>query len=263
MKNSPVLLQESSCLPLQQVQLVASDMDGTLTQQGKFSPLLLRSLATLSASSVATLIVTGRSAGWVQGVAHYLPVAGAIAENGGLFITPETGAAVPLVDLPDKAHHRQQLAGMFRQLQTHFPRLQPSTDNAFRLTDWTFDVGDLTAEALTHIAEICRTAGWGFTYSTVQCHIRPLGQDKGVGLQQVLHQYFPHLSERQVVTVGDSPNDEGLFDASRFPLSVGVANVAHYCDRLQHLPAFITKSAEVQGFWELTQALEQAQQRLL
>ncbi|MGD1862467.1 MAG: HAD family hydrolase [Leptolyngbyaceae cyanobacterium] len=257
MKNSPVLLQESSCSPLQPVQLVASDMDGTLTQQSKFAPLLLQSLAMLSDLSITVLIVTGRSAGWVQGVAHYLPVAGAIAENGGIFITPETGTAVPLVDLPDIAHHRQQLADMFRVLQTKFPDLQPSTDNDFRLTDWTFDIGNLTSAALTHIAEICSAAGWGFTYSTVQCHIRPLAQDKGVGLQQVLRQYFSQVSERQVVTVGDSLNDEGLFDASRFPLSVGVANVAHYGDRLQHLPAFITKSNEVQGFWELTQALEQ------
>lgn len=258
MKNSPVLLQESSCAQLQDVRLVASDMDGTLTQQGKFTPDLLQALARLAALDVDVLIVTGRSAGWVQGVAHYLPVAGAIAENGGIFVAPDTGTLTPLVDLPDMSQHRQHLAAMFAQLQTAFPSLQPATDNPFRLTDWTFDISELSATELNRMADQCRTAGWGFTYSTVQCHIRPPQQDKGMGLKRVWQQHFPHLAATQVVTVGDSPNDVDLFNAEWFPLSVGVANVQQYRDRLQHLPTFITPSPEVQGFQELVAAIAQA-----
>ncbi|NEQ45931.1 MAG: HAD family phosphatase [Leptolyngbya sp. SIOISBB] len=260
MQNSPVLLQESSWSRLQAVRLVASDMDGTLTHHGKLTSPLLQSLVTLAAQEVAVLIVTGRSAGWVQAIAHYLPVAGAIAENGGVFIAPNSGVPQLLVDLPELAQHRQHLAAMFTQLQSQFPDLTPSVDNPFRLTDWTFDIGTLSPADLTQIAEICRQAGWGFVYSTVQCHIRPLGQDKGVGLQRVLQQHFSQLAATQVVTVGDSPNDEGLFDTNLFPLSVGVANVKHYCDRLHHLPTFITPSPEIAGFSELVAAIAQAQQ---
>ena len=263
MKKSPVLLQESSWSQLRTVQLVASDMDGTLTQHGQFTPPLLQALAALSEMQVATLIVTGRSAGWVQAVAHYLPVAGAIAENGGVFIAPQTGETQLLVDVPALDQHRQQLATMFTQLQAEFPELTPAVDNPFRLTDWTFAIGTLSPAALEHIADACRQAGWGFTYSTVQCHIRPLQQDKGVGLQRVLQQHFAHLATTDVVTVGDSPNDEGLFDASLFPLSVGVANVQHYVDRLQHLPALITPSYEVAGFQELVRAIAQAKRTAL
>ncbi|MEM9818431.1 MAG: HAD family hydrolase [Cyanobacteria bacterium P01_D01_bin.6] len=260
MKNSPVLLQESSWSPLHAVRLVASDMDGTLTHQGQFTPSLLPALATLAETGVAVLIVTGRSAGWVQAIAHYLPVVGAIAENGGVLITPGSGATQLLVDIPALAEHRQHLATMFTQLQTAFPHLTPSVDNPFRLTDWTFDIENLSPDELHRIAETCHQAGWDFIYSTVQCHIRPVGQDKGVGLQRVLQQQFPELTATQVVTVGDSPNDVGLFDASLFPLSVGVANVQHYGDRLRHLPAFITPSPEVEGFCELAAAIAQAQQ---
>jgi hydroxymethylpyrimidine pyrophosphatase-like HAD family hydrolase len=258
MKKSPVLWQESSWTQLQTVQLIASDMDGTLTQQGKFTPILLQALATLAELQVATLIVTGRSAGWVQAVAHYLPVAGAIAENGGVFIAPQTGATELLVDISTPDQHRQQLAAMFAQLQDKFPNLTPAVDNPFRLTDWTFAIGELSPAALDHIADLCCQAGWGFTYSTVQCHIRPRHQDKGVGLQRVLRQHFSHIAATQVVTVGDSPNDEGLFDAKLFPLSVGVANVQHYVDRLQHRPTLITPSAEVAGFQELVEAIARA-----
>jgi len=166
---------------------------------------------------------------------------------------------MPLVDLPDIPQHRQHLADMFDQLQSEYPDLQPATDNPFRLTDWTFDISELSGQDLGQIAKLCRSAGWGFTYSTVQCHIRPAQQDKGVGLQRVWQQHFAELTATQVVTVGDSPNDEGLFEAALFPLSVGVANVRHYCDRLQHLPALITPSPEVAGFRELVAAIAQAQ----
>lgn len=260
MKNSPVLLQESSCAQLQAVRLVASDMDGTLTQHGQFTPNLLQALAQLAALEVDILIVTGRSAGWVQGVAHYLPITGAIAENGGIFVAPDTGTLTPLIDLPDIPQHRQHLADIFAYLQTTFPNLRPATDNPFRLTDWTFDISELSAMDLNRIADQCHTAGWGFTYSTVQGHIRPAQQDKGVGLKRVWQQHFPHLGTAQVVTVGDSPNDVDLFNAELFSLSVGVANVQHYRDRLQHLPTFITPSPEVQGFQELVAAIAQARQ---
>ncbi|MGD1941153.1 MAG: HAD family hydrolase [Leptolyngbyaceae cyanobacterium] len=258
MENSPVPLQESSPTAFTAVRLVATDMDGTLTQAGKFTPALLRSLTELAAAAIPTVIVTGRSAGWVQGIATYLPVVGAIAENGGVWIPADTGEPLTLVDIPVFAQHRDRLAYIFAQLQASFPDLQPSTDNPFRLTDWTFDIGQLTPADLNKIDQTCQAAGWGFTYSTVQCHIRLATQDKGIALQRVWQQQFPAIAAHQVVTVGDSPNDEGLFEAKRFPLSVGVANVQHYCDRLRHQPKFITTGAEVKGFQELAQVLLRA-----
>jgi HAD superfamily hydrolase (TIGR01484 family) len=240
-----------SQFPAGQVALVATDMDGTLTAHGRFTPQLLQALGSLAAANIPVLIVTGRSAGWVQAIAHYLPIAGAIAENGGVYMAPATDTYHYLVEIENPAAHRQQLAGMFEHLRQRYPQLQPSGDNAFRLTDWTFDVAGLTATELDWLATTCEQAGWGFTYSTVQCHIRPAQQDKGPGLSRVLAQQFSHLRLDQVVTVGDSPNDEGLFDPSRFPLSVGVANVGHYRDRLTHFPRFVTQQPEATGFCEL------------
>lgn len=57
---------------LQNVRLVAADMDGTLTQRGKFTASLLQALEDLAKAGIAVLIVTGRSAGWVSGLAAYL-----------------------------------------------------------------------------------------------------------------------------------------------------------------------------------------------
>lgn len=236
------------------LRLIATDMDGTLTQQGKFTPLLLQALEALKAAGIPVVIVTGRSAGWVHGVVSYLPVAGAIAENGGLFYPGDTEPEF-LVELPEISTHRQALAALFHQLQQAIPQIQEAPDNRFRLTDWTFDVRGLSAEDLENLGDRCHEAGWGFTYSTVQCHIKPALQDKASALETVLQRHFPTVSPAQLVTVGDSPNDESLFDGDRFPYSVGVGNVRHYLSRLNDPPNAITSAEEVAGFWELAQQI--------
>jgi len=244
----------SSAKFLKEIRLVASDMDGTLTQHGKFTPALLQALVELQAAKIAVLIVTGRSAGWVQAVVNYLPVVGAIAENGGLYFPHAEAAPEPLVTL--SSNHRARLAAAFTELQLEFPQLQPAIDNAFRLTDWTFDVQGLSRSNLQRLADRCRELGWGFTYSNVQCHIKLLEQDKAAGLQQVLATHFPDLTLNRVVTVGDSPNDESLFDVQFFPHSIGVANLRHYADQMAHQPAYLTASDQVEGFCELVRMLE-------
>lgn len=241
------------------VRLIATDMDGTLTQNGKFTSALLQSLVDLATAGVPVVIVTGRSAGWVNGLVSYLPVAGAIAENGGLFYRGHAlgEEAVPemLVEVADEQVHRRQLEHMFAALRLDFPQLQESVDNAFRVTDWTFDVQGLTPADLQTLGDRCQQQGWDFTYSTVQCHIRLLQQDKAIGLRQVLRQYFPAYHPEQVLTVGDSPNDESLFNPNYFPYSVGVANIQTYLERLTHRPTYLTHAKEAAGFCELATCL--------
>lgn len=250
------------------LQLLATDVDGTLTQAGQFTPPLLQALQDLRAAQISVVLVTGRSAGWVNGLVAYLPVAGAIAENGGLFFPKDSLTAVPLGEIADYSAadysaHRAELAKLFAQLQQRWPQLQPSADNPYRLTDWTFDVAGLSQADLTDLAQACAAAGWGFTYSTVQCHLKPLTQTKATALTQVLADHFAGLTADQVLTVGDSPNDESLFERDRFPHSVGVANLKHYWEVLRHHPAYVTQNAEAQGFLELSQGLLEARSRRL
>lgn len=253
-----------SCLSLPQsarnssfarIRLVATDMDGTLTTKGKFTNALLQTLQDLAAANIKVIIVTGRSAGWVSGLAYYLPVVGAIAENGGLFYPSQGGQAVTITPIQDLDKHRRDLAAVFKKLQLNFPQIQESEDNRFRITDWTFDVAGLNSDSLQTLSHQCHELGWGFTYSNVQCHIKPLAQDKAVGLSQVLQEYFPEYTSEEVVTVGDSPNDESLFNKNYFPVSVGVANVLEYVDKLEHQPAYVTQNSEGEGFCELSNYL--------
>ncbi len=257
-----------TCLPLSaaiahnfhhRVRLVATDFDGTLTKCGKITADLLQSLTDLADAGFSVLIVTGRAAGWVNALATYLPVVGAIAENGGVFFSHrETDPPIILSALADLSEHKLKLAQIFASLQEEFPQIQESADNRFRLTDWTFDVHGLAHEDLQRIKAFCQQAGWGFTYSSIQCHIKLATQEKGSALQKLLSSHFPEHSPQQVLTVGDSPNDESLFNSALFPLSVGVGNLREYLPRLTHTPVYITEEKEVDGFRELVRCLTQA-----
>jgi hydroxymethylpyrimidine pyrophosphatase-like HAD family hydrolase len=237
-----------------QIKLIASDVDGTLTHSDHLTPKLLEAITQLNQANLPLLLVTGRSAGWVDALRNYLPVVGAIAENGGVFC-PQDGPYQLLGDFPPLSTHRQHLADAFSQLQQRYPQLKASTDNAFRLTDWTFDVEGLSEGDLGAITLQCQAWGWSFTYSTVQCHIKPQSQNKASGIQQVLAQYFPTIHPTQVLTIGDSPNDQAMFNPEIFPVSVGVANILKYADRLQYRPKYVTTRAEVDGFCEMVNCL--------
>ncbi|MFK8185475.1 MAG: HAD family hydrolase [Phormidesmis sp.] len=245
---------------LANIRLVATDMDGTLTVNGQFEAGLLTAFERLRAIDLPVMIVTGRSAGWVSGLVHYLPVVGAIAENGGVYINkpvPGKEGTEPTVlpDIPRMTQHRTRLETLFNKLKSRYPSLRPATDNAFRITDWTFDIEGLSPDDIALIQETCVHHTMGFTYSTVQCHLKIERQNKAHGLARVLQQQFPQLSTSEVITVGDSPNDESLFDSQQFPCSVGVANVAHYLPTLAHQPQYITPSPAGKGFIELVDCL--------
>lgn len=236
------------------VRLIASDLDGTLTQTEKLNVKLFQILTQLSEAGIDVLITTGRSAGWVQAVATYLPVVGAIAENGGVMYwnhDPQPN----LISLGNIKEHRQQLSRVFQILRDKFPQIEESADNRFRLTDWTFEVKNLSSIELEQIELVCQSEGYGFTYSTIQCHIKPTYQDKAHGLDKVFSQYFPDFQTDEIVTVGDSPNDESMFNREQFPLSVGVVNVLKYRDRLKYLPAYVTSKSEIEGFCELAEMI--------
>ena len=241
---------------LSDIRLIASDVDGTLTLNGKFASDFISTLLDLQSAGIKVLLVTGRSAGWVSALVNYLPVAGAIAENGGLFLQPN-GQQDLLSSVPNLSKHRILLENTFHHIKQKFPNLQTSTDNQFRITDWTFDVNDLSTDDIQAISSQCQQMGWSFTYSNVQCHIKPIHQDKATGLSSVLSNRFPELNSQQVLTVGDSPNDETMFDAALFPISVGVVNVRHYQDKMLHLPKYVTQASEFAGFSELAKLLLQ------
>lgn len=57
----------------------------------------------------------------------------------------------------------------------------------------------------------------------------------------------------QWLYVGDSTNDQAMF--GRFPLSVGVANLLHFADRLHTWPRYLARGERGAGFAEVAATL--------
>ncbi|WP_242016697.1 hypothetical protein [Pseudanabaena cinerea] len=49
-----------------------------------------------------------------------------------------------------------------------------------------------------------------------------------------------------------------MFNHAKFPISVGVANIRHYQQQMQHFPKYLTQASEFGGFQELVMKLIQS-----
>src|SRR6266568_1650615 len=68
------------------VRFVLTDMDDTLTYQGRLSARAYTALERLQSAGVKVVPVTAAPAGWCDQMARMWPVDGVIAENGGLHL---------------------------------------------------------------------------------------------------------------------------------------------------------------------------------
>jgi len=230
---------------------IVSDVDGTLTTQDKFYPQLVSDLWSLKSMGISVILVTGRPAGWVESLVEYLPVAAGISENGGALHLYEKESLI----LPDiKENHRLLLEEAFHSLLSRYPSLKVTHDNDARLTDWTFEVKGLDVEDLLKMKAHIQDLGFQFTWSSIHCHIMPLGQSKKSGIQKALPQ-LGCSNFHQLLTIGDSLNDEPMFDPETFPTSVGVKNIMKNSHLFKNLPKFITNLEGGQGFGELVTCL--------
>jgi len=240
------------------VLLVASDIDGTLTQGRYLSPEAIRQLHKMHEYGLQVLLVTGRSAGWGHALAGYLPVAGVIAENGGVFIS--AGAHDPprvLLPRADCEDLRIRLRECFRKIKEVFPAVQETGDNCFRMSDWTFEVAGRTQRELQQIGELCKQEGWAFTFSTIHCHIMDNRLDKAKGIVMGIKslENTKAISLDKVVTIGDSPNDSPMFNPQIFPCSVGVRNIGAYLEMMEYKPKYISRYSEADGFISLVKQI--------
>lgn len=238
------------------IRLIASDIDGTLTRDDQLCAEVIQAIDQLQQYGVSVLLVTGRSAGWGHALAGYLPVAGVIAENGGVFI--KAGAFAPpqdLIGLGNWTAHRAHLRACYDVLQGYYPKIAETGDNFSRLTDWTFEVSGLTEKQLEDLSRLCDNEGWGFTYSSVHCHIMDTRQEKGAAIEKVVDFLDHTLRLEEVVTVGDSLNDEAMFNPERFQLSVGVKNIETYLSRMSYKPKYISLHYESAGFLSLAKSI--------
>ena len=235
---------------LGRVSLVATDVDGTLTRGGKLDPAVLAAIRRLTTAGVVVLPVSGRPAGEVQGLVRYVPgVTRGLAENGLLEIVPDHAPR-----WLGRATDRARLRAAGERMNLEFAAgLRVTGDDYCRLGDVAFEREGRDEAELLRLRGHAEALGVHLVWSNVHVHLAEAVPDKGLALLQLLHKRG--VDPEQVVTIGDAPNDAGLFTAGRFGLTVGTADVLAQLAYFPSPPRAVTAGGEADGFIELAELL--------
>ena len=249
-----------------EIRYILTDIDDTLTLAGKLPSAAYSALWRLAAAGYEVIPVTGRPAGWCDLIARQWPVAGVVGENGALYFRYDEKRKIM------KRHYwkteekrsidRKQLAAIREEVLRKIPGCAVSADQAYREADLAIDfcedVEPLSAEAVQAIVECFTRAGATAKVSSIHVNGWYGDYDKLAMSQRFFADIFAvdiTKNRSQILYAGDSPNDAPMFGF--FPHSVGVANVLHFTEQLEHQPAWVTEKEGGEGFAELADFLLQ------
>ncbi len=252
---------------LSRVQAVFTDVDGTLTTKGTLGSVTLRALEWLSSHRVEVVLVSGRPSGWGECWARQLPVAAVIVENGGVTYVKD-GHRLRKWYAEREGVRQKNRAALVKHVTAALESVKGarlSMDSAATEVDLAIDYAedaDLGPSGADRLETFLRARGVTAVRSSVHVNCWMGAFDKRTAVEAYLRKEWKTSigkDERRFVYVGDSFNDQPLFGA--FPLSVGVANVKAIADRLEVLPAFVTRAPEGKGFAEVADAVARARRR--
>jgi HAD superfamily hydrolase (TIGR01484 family) len=265
----PSVAPWSRCDPrrLAGVRGVLTDIDDTLTIEGEIPMGVAAALAALRAAALPVIAVTGRPMGWSMPVALHAPLAAVIAENGGVALVRD-GDDVR-VDYADAEPVRAANALRLREVAVHIlagvPGATLARDSAGRVTDIAIDHAEfarLDEAQVRRVVAIMESEGMHATVSSIHVNGWFGAHSKLTGARWIVGRVLGRDLDAERdhwLYVGDSTNDEPMFEA--FPLSVGVANLVDFADRLQRWPAYLTSLDRGRGFVEVAEALLAARGR--
>ena len=135
MKPLAALTQESA----RRIRVVATDLDDTVLDHGKLTPVAYSALCDLARAGIPVLVATGRPLGWAEVIARLWPVHAALAENGAAAAINIEGKTVRRFRDPlDPA----RMTALRDRLVSAFPDIPLTDDAHLRATDVTFDVAE-------------------------------------------------------------------------------------------------------------------------
>lgn len=132
-------------------------------------------------------------------------------------------------------------------------RWRLTADHFCRVGDVAFERDGRADLALLALREPALAMGVHLIWSSVHIHLSLHPPDKGVAVLQIAQRWGYAADE--IATIGDSPNDIGLWVGDRFGLTVGTAPVRGKVDVLPHLPAFLTIADAGEGWLELAEKI--------
>ncbi len=256
MKN----LSTMSLSQVQQIKYILTDIDDTLTSNGRLKSNAYASMEKLSNEDYIIIPVTGRCAGWCDHIARMWPVGGVVGENGAFFFSYDHASKKMNNVYSQTANEREKNFALLKQLKNKIldqvPGTAEASDQEYRITDLAIDfaedVSKLPENKINQIVQIAKQNGaiakissihvncWIGTHNKLSTSLNMLKENFGLSDKEI---------QNKVVFIGDSPNDSTMFGF--FENSVGVANVVDLMDSIEILPKYLTSNFSGDGFVEL------------
>jgi HAD superfamily hydrolase (TIGR01484 family) len=242
---------------------VLTDIDDTLTTDGRITADALQALRDLSDAGLHVIPITGRPVGWSEPFALAWPVDGIVAENGAVALA-RTAPAGPLrklyqQDAAERAANFARMEQVAQRILREVPAATLARDSAGRETDIAIDHSEFThlpPDAIAQVVALMRAEGMNATVSSIHINGWCGDHDKLAGARWAVRELLGRDLESELerwVYVGDSTNDVLMFQ--HFPHSVGVANIRRFEAQLAHKPAYLTEGERGAGFAQVARAI--------
>ena len=258
------LLKEMSVVVRRNVRVVLTDIDDTLTTEGRLPAVAYAALERLHAAGVLVVPVTGRPAGWCDLIARQWPVDGVVGENGAFAFSYNDHTKRMTRNYARSAQQRtadrSKLNIIAAEVLSSVAGSAISTDQAYREADLAIDfcedVPPLPRAEVRRIVNIFESHGAVAKVSSIHVNGWFGDYDKLTTSREFLRTAFcidVATENSKIVYAGDPPIDAPMFGL--FQNSVGVANVLDFEGQMLANPTWITPSRGADGFAELAAAL--------
>ncbi len=252
-------LEQGAC-----ISYVLTDIDDTITLEGKIPACAFQAMEDLDKAGIKVIPITGRPSGWCDHIARMWPVKGVVGENGAFYFVYDKHTKKMIRRYFKTALQREQDQNKMNVIKEKILKSVPgcvvSADQAYReadlAIDFTEDVPPLSQTDIERIVNIFEENGATAKVSSIHVNGWFGDYDKLSMTKILFKEIFKtnlDLIKENLIFVGDSPNDEPMFEY--FPHAVGVANVLEFKDRLSFKPAWVTKEKGGMGFAQLAKIL--------
>jgi hypothetical protein len=249
---------------MRKIQYVLTDIDDTLTLNGRLPSVVFVAMEKMQAAGIAVIPITGRPAGWCDHIARMWPVDGVVGENGAFYFRYDVGSRKMIRRYwkpeNERRADRSRLDAILQHVLKTVPGSRVASDQAYREADLAIDfcedVAPLTPEDIDRIAACFMEAGAQAKISSIHVNGWFGDYDKLAMTRRLFEDVFLKNLDAvrdQVIYAGDSPNDAPMF--GYFYNSVGVANVKNFMGKMPHEPTWVTEREGGFGFAEMVDRL--------
>lgn len=251
-------------LSVTSLRFILCDIDDTLTNDGRLHAEAYQALWQLHQAGFKIIPVTGRPAGWCEMIARFWPVHGVIGENGGFYYFFDGKMQRYYVqDESTRKNNQKKLKQIEQEILQQVPGAALASDQFCRAIDLAIDFcEDVPALPKSEVQKIVSLfEKHGATAKVSSIHV-----NGWYGEHDKLTTFLTYAKNRldlnskeeilnQTLFIGDSPNDEPMFEY--FKYSVGVKNIEVFLSELKSPPQYICNKEGGFGFVELAERLLQ------